>query len=101
MLEVAKIAALEQQKNREQALAEQDRKRVDNRINFLRGRINDLRDNKRGMVIRLADPAMQNQAIIDAVMREVNGIEDEIDMNVEELNSLVETKKSNSTPSNL
>jgi hypothetical protein len=44
---------------------------------------------------------MQNQAIIDAVMREVNGIEDEIDMNVEELNSLVETKKSNSTPSNL
>ena len=61
-----------------------------------------MRDNKRGMVIRLADPAMQNQVIIDAIMREVKGIEDEIDINVEELNSLVETpKKSNSTPSNL
>ncbi len=59
-------------------------------------------ENKRGMVIRLADPAMQNQAIIDAVMREVKGIEDEIEMNMEELNSLVATpKKSNSTPSNL
>jgi hypothetical protein len=35
------------------------------------------------MVIRLADPAMQNQAIIDAVMHDVKRIEDEIDMNVE------------------
>ncbi len=101
MLEVAKIAALQQQKNREQALAELDSKRVDNCINVLRGRIIDLRDNKMGMFIRLADPAMQNQAIIDAVMLEVKGIEDEIDMNVEELNSLVATpKKSNSTISN-
>ena len=38
-----------------------------------------MRDNKRGMVIRLADP------------RKVKGIEDEIDMNVEDLNSLVAT----------
>ncbi len=101
MLEVARFAALEQQKNREQGLAELDSKCVDNRINFLRGRINDLWYNKRGMVIRLADPAMHNKAIIDAVMREVKGIEDEIEMNVEELNSLMATpKKSNSTPSN-
>jgi hypothetical protein len=47
MLEVARIAALEQQKNHEQVLAELDSKRLDNRINFLCGRINDLRDNKR------------------------------------------------------
>ncbi len=68
MLAVARMAALEQQMNRDQAQAEQDSNRVDNCNNFLCGRINDLWDNKRGMVIQLADPAMQNQAIIDAVM---------------------------------
>jgi hypothetical protein len=53
------------------------------------------------MVIRLADRAMQNQAIINAVIRKVKGIEDEIEMNVEELNSLVATPtKSNRTPPN-
>lgn len=60
-----------------------------------------MRDNKKGMVIRLADRAMQNQAIINAVIRKVKGIEDEIEMNVEELNSLVATPtKSNRTPPN-
>ena len=52
-----------------------------------------MQDNKRGMVIWLAEPAMQNQAIIDTVLCEVIRIEDEIDLNVEELNSLVATPK--------
>jgi hypothetical protein len=43
MLKVARMAAAEQQKNCKHAHAEQERNRVDNHINFLRGRINDLR----------------------------------------------------------
>ncbi len=101
MLAVARMAALEQQKNHEEDQAELDSNCVDNQINFLCGRFNNLRNNKRGIVIRLADPAMQNQVITDAVMREVKGIEDEINMNAEELNSLVATPtKSNCTPPN-
>jgi hypothetical protein len=99
MLKVARMAAAEQQKNRKHAHAEQERNRVDNCINFLCGRINNLRDNKRAMVLWLADPAMQNQTIIDAVLHEVKRIENEIKFNVEEMNTLIATPtKSNHSP---
>jgi hypothetical protein len=99
MLKVARMAAAEQQKNCKHAHAEQECNRVDNCINFLCGRINDLRDNKRAMVLWLADPAMQNQTIIDAVLHEVKGIENEIKFNVEEMNSLIAMPmKSNLSP---
>jgi hypothetical protein len=96
MLAVARMAAVEQQMNQmnpKQAHAEHECNCVENRINFLCGRINDLHDDKRGMVLQLADPAMQNQAIIDAVLREVKGIEDEIELNVEKLKLKVEEMK--------
>ncbi len=99
MLKVARMAAAEQQKNHKHAHAEQERNHVDNRINFLCGRINNLRDNKRAMVLWLADPAMQNQTIINAVLHKVKGIENEIEFNVEEMNTLIAMPtKSNLSP---
>jgi hypothetical protein len=51
------------------------------------------------MVLRLADPAMQNQTIIDAVLHEVKGIEKEIEFNVEEMKTLIAMPmKSNLSP---
>ena len=90
----------EQEKRRREDRAVQERMRVDSRINDIRARINSLRDNKRNMVLRMVEPAVaNNKTVIDAILHEVQGIEEEITENVEELNSLLSTpKKNNQSP---
>jgi len=108
---LAKTVAAENEKNRQEARAEQEKirranraehekSRIDSRVNEIRMRINSLRDSKRNMVLRMAEPTVaSNNAISAAFLHEVKGIEDEIAMNEEELNSLLSTpKKSNQSP---
>ncbi len=58
-------------------------------INDICARINELHDNKRTMVLRMAEPTVaNNKTVVDAILHEVKGIEDEITGNVAELNSL-------------
>ena len=108
---LAKTVAAENEKNRQEARAEQEKirranraehekSRIDSCVNEIRMRINSLRDSKRNMVLRMAEPTVaSNNAISEAFLHEVKGIEDEIAMNEEELNSLLSTpKKSNQSP---
>ncbi len=57
-------------------------------------------DNKHTMVLRIADTSIaNNQAVVDAILHEVKGIEVKIAENVKELNTLLVTpKKSNRSP---
>jgi len=102
MLAVAKMAAVEQEKNRRDARLEQEKNRQEARANAIRARINSLRDVKRNMVIRMASvEVMANQAVMDALTHEIEGIEHEIGANTEELNGIAATTpvKSNRSPS--
>ncbi len=97
---LAKTVAAEQEKTRLENRAKKERSRIESRQSDIRARINALRDNKRTMVLRMADPSIaNNQAVLNVKIREVKGIEDEIADNVEELNSMIVTpKKSNRSP---
>lgn len=104
---VAAMQATEQQKNREQIKMENDlnrleqqKNRVENRITFLSTRVNELRDNKRVMILRLSEPGM-NQVVTDAIMEQVKDIDKEIEKNMGEIANLMSTPvKSNRTPPN-
>lgn len=78
----------------------QERTRVDSCINDIQARINSLLDNKWNMKIWMAEPAIaNNKSVLDAIQNEVQGIEDEITENREELNSLLSTLiKNNQSP---
>ena len=98
IVSAAKIAAAEQAKNRTQAAAKQAKNRTQSRINEIHSRINALRDNKREMALRLAVPNI-HQAVMDIIVHEIEGIEEEIASNVVELNGLFSTPtKSNCSP---
>jgi hypothetical protein len=102
MLAVAKMEAVEQEKNRRDARLEQEKNQQEARANAIRARINSLRDVKRNMVIRMASvEVMANQAVMDALTHEIEGIEHEIGANTEELNGIAATTpvKSNRSPS--
>lgn len=88
IVSAAKIAAAEQAKKRSQAAAEQEKNRTQSRITEINSRINALRDSKREMALRLAVPNI-HQAVMDIVVHEMKGIEEEIASNVEELNGLL------------
>ena len=94
------VAREEQEKRRLEDRAQQERMRVDSRTNDIRARINSLRDNKRNMVMRIAEPGVaNNKTVLDALLDAIKGIEDEIAENIEELNSLLSTpKKNNRSP---
>lgn len=77
LVAAAKIAAAEQAKNRTQS-----------RASKIHGRINSLRDRKREMT----EPnVINNKLILDDIVHEIEGIEDEIASNTEELNLLMAT----------
>ena len=80
--------------------AEQEKNRCESRLNGIRDRNNSLRDTKRSMVIRMADPQVaNNQLITDTIFREIAGIEEEIKAKEEEMNELLSTlTKSNRSP---
>ena len=97
---MAKTVAREHEKNRLEHRAEEEWKRIQSRENEIRARINSLRDSKRNMVLRIAEPSIaKNKTVIDVLMREVKDIENEIAEKVEELNTIMSTpKKSNQSP---
>jgi hypothetical protein len=79
---------------------EQQKNRVENRITFLSTRVNELRDNKRVMILWLSEPGM-NQVVTDAIMEQVKDIDKEIETNMGEIANLMSTPvKSNRTPPN-
>ena len=87
LVAAARIAATEQEKNRNQSC-----------ISEINMRINALRDMKREMTLRMTG-SNSNQFIIDAIVHEIKGIEEEIASKKEELNGLLATPtKSNRSP---
>ena len=97
---LAKTLASENEKNWQDAGKEQERIWQETRPNNIRTRINSLCDSKCAMVLRMTElSVMGNKDVVNAILHEVKGIEDEIKMNVEELNMLLATpKKSNRSP---
>jgi hypothetical protein len=89
LVDAARIAASEQAKNR-----------CESRVHGIRERINTLRDTRRNLVIRMAAPdVISNQAVVNAITHEVEGIDEEIESNEKELNELQATPtKSNRSP---
>jgi hypothetical protein len=73
---------------------------VDSCVNDICARINSLLGNEWNMVMRMAEPAIaNNKTVLDAIQNEVQGTEDEITENAEELNSLLSMpKKNNQSP---
>ena len=84
----ARIAAAEQAKNRTQSRASE-----------IQGRINSLRDSKREMAIRLTTANIQ-QVAVDAIVAQMTSIDEEIQSQTVELNSILSTPtRSNRSPS--
>ena len=79
MILVAHMAAEEQNKNRNES-----------RMNITHAQINSLRDTNRSMVICMAAPnVIDNKEMKNVISQEIEGIENEITMNVEEMNALM------------
>ena len=59
-----------------------------------------MRDSKRNTAFHLADPAVAtNQLVLDVLLAEMKGIDDEIEENKDELSAIATTpKKNNQTP---
>ena len=78
----AQIVAVEQEKNR------------------IHERIFRLSDQKREMTLRMTMPGvLENQVIVDAIMQEIQGIEAEIALHTDQINTLIATPtKSNHSP---
>ena len=89
-----------QERNHWEAREKQERMQLDSCVNAICARINSLCDNKWSMVMQMAEPAVaNNKTVLNAILNEVHGIEDEITENVEQLNSLLSMpKKNNQSP---
>ena len=88
LVAAARIAAAEQAKNRTQSRASE-----------IQGRINSLRDSKREMAIRLTTANIQ-QVAVDAIVAQMTSIDEEIQSQTVELNSILSTPtRSNRSPS--
>ena len=82
LVAAAQIVAVEQEKNR------------------IHERIFRLRDQKREMTLRMTTPGvLENQVIVDAIMQEIQGIEAEIAVHTDQINTLIATPtKNNRSP---
>ena len=91
LVQVAKINADQQEKDRQQA-----------RANDIRARINSLRDTKRNLVICLClAEVASNKSVSDTIAHEITLLEQEIQENIEELNGMINIttpQRSNRSP---
>ncbi len=89
LVTAAKITASEQAKNRTQQA-----------VGVINARIDSLRDSKRSMEVRMMEPhIIDNQRSLDVIERTITGIDDEIAMKMEQLNSMSATPtKCNHSP---
>jgi len=73
---------------------------VEQEKNCIHERIFRLRDQKREMTLRMTTPGvLENQVIVDAIMQEIQGIEAEIAVHTDQINTLIATPtKNNRSP---